>query len=458
MTNETNPDESHGAGGGNGLLSITRRSYLTLAAAVGGLSGIGGVAAATSVIDDFEQYGSETTLGDTYSNHTGAFDVVTDTAFGGDRSLYSNASGGQFINSTSGLDTYPSIGDTVEWYTWSEADAGDRLHFLAQSETDRDDHYSIDHSLRDDRMRIGMYVDGTSEYFAVDSNFTTTRDNRWLRHRLETEDTGSAHAFTYEIYEYNASGDDTLLNSLSGSDAEASISDGREFSTGGIGWLVYGRSGTQRWFDELTSVSAERTVSVSTAEATNVGESSATLNGSLDDLGGAGDADVYFEWGPSGDLSNATTPQTLSSTGAFDADITGLESDTEYEYRAVAEASDGDADTGSSVTFATTATADTPPTIDGYTVTEAGSPNPHAEITAEWTVSDADGDLERVTVEVFDSGGTLEDSARTSVSESTASGTDEFQIKHVDGQTFDVAVTASDASGATASRTETVTE
>jgi len=35
---------------------------------------------------------------------------------------------------------------------------------------------------------------------------------------------------------------------------------------------------------------------VSTQTATDVGNTSATLNGSLDDLGGADSADCYFEW------------------------------------------------------------------------------------------------------------------------------------------------------------------
>ncbi|PSQ17816.1 serine protease, partial [Halobacteriales archaeon QS_8_69_26] len=95
-------------------------------------------------------------------------------------------------------------------------------------------------------------------------------------------------------------------------------------------------------------------LSVATDSATNVGDTSATLNGTLSDLGGASSADVYFEYGPSGgSLSNTTSAQTLSSTGSFSADVSGLNSGTEYEYRAVADASDGTSDTGSLVTFTT---------------------------------------------------------------------------------------------------------
>ncbi|PSP80856.1 serine protease [Halobacteriales archaeon QS_1_68_20] len=95
-------------------------------------------------------------------------------------------------------------------------------------------------------------------------------------------------------------------------------------------------------------------LSVSTDSATSVGETSATLNGTLGDLGGASSADVYFEWGPAGgSLSNTTSAQTLSSTGSFSADVSGLDSGTDYEFRAVAQGSDGSSDTGGVQSFTT---------------------------------------------------------------------------------------------------------
>ncbi|PSQ17817.1 serine protease [Halobacteriales archaeon QS_8_69_26] len=120
--------------------------------------------------------------------------------------------------------------------------------------------------------------------------------------------------------------------------------------------------------------SSEPILSVSTDSASSVGTSSATLNGTLNDLGGASSADCYFEWRQSGASSwNVTSGQTLSSTGSFSEDISGLSESTDYEYRAVADASDGDSDTGSTSTFTTdssggcfitTATAGEGPTLD----------------------------------------------------------------------------------------------
>ncbi|WP_290809944.1 S8 family peptidase [Halovivax sp.] len=94
-------------------------------------------------------------------------------------------------------------------------------------------------------------------------------------------------------------------------------------------------------------------LSVSTNSATGIGTSSATLNGSLDDLGDASSADVYFEWGEAGgSLPNATSAQTLSSTGSFDDEIDGLTEGTDYEFRAVAESAEDD-DAGSTQSFTT---------------------------------------------------------------------------------------------------------
>jgi subtilisin family serine protease len=95
-------------------------------------------------------------------------------------------------------------------------------------------------------------------------------------------------------------------------------------------------------------------LSVTTDSASSVGTDNATLNGTLSDMGGASSVDVYFEWGQAGgSLSNTTSVQTLSATGSVSADISGLSSGTDYEFRVVAEASDGDADTGGVQSFTT---------------------------------------------------------------------------------------------------------
>ncbi|WP_459191481.1 hypothetical protein [Halosimplex sp. J119] len=94
---------------------------------------------------------------------------------------------------------------------------------------------------------------------------------------------------------------------------------------------------------------------VSTGSASNVETSSATLSGALDDLGRASSADVYFEWRESdADAWTATESRTLSSPDSYSEPVSGLSAATDHEFRAAADASDGDAAVGSLNTFSTT--------------------------------------------------------------------------------------------------------
>ncbi len=94
--------------------------------------------------------------------------------------------------------------------------------------------------------------------------------------------------------------------------------------------------------------------------------SSATLNGSLDDLGGADSAEVSFEWREIGASSwNSTAAETVTATGSFSHDLTGLSADTTHEYRATADASDGESVTGSAAEFTTAVALDRTLTFDG---------------------------------------------------------------------------------------------
>lgn len=89
-----------------------------------------------------------------------------------------------------------------------------------------------------------------------------------------------------------------------------------------------------------------------TTQDADYAEYEATLHGTLDDLGCASSADVYFEWGEIGsELSNTSSPETLTSPGSFQADTGWLNEDTQYSYRAIAEASDGDVAYGMTHTF-----------------------------------------------------------------------------------------------------------
>ncbi len=93
---------------------------------------------------------------------------------------------------------------------------------------------------------------------------------------------------------------------------------------------------------------------VSTGSASNVTDTAATLNGALDELGGASSADVYFEWRASETSAWTTTArETRTTTDSFGHRVSGLSPGVDYEFRALTDASDDESDTGSINTFTT---------------------------------------------------------------------------------------------------------
>ncbi|WP_207587447.1 fibronectin type III domain-containing protein [Halomontanus rarus] len=208
--------------------------------------------------------------------------------------------------------------------------------------------------------------------------------------------------------------------------------------------------------DVRTATTDERPV-VRTAQAAEIDDSTATVSASLTDLGGAASATVTFEYRAQGDDGwRSTDGQRLTEPGAVDAVVTDLESDTTYEYRAVATASDGYDAVGSVRTF-TTETASQPPVVDELRADENSPPNPHADLSVDWRVTDADGDLEVVTVTVRDGAGGVVYTAETDVAGSATSGSEAFGVKHGAGDTYTVTVETTDADGETTTERTTVT-
>ena len=104
-------------------------------------------------------------------------------------------------------------------------------------------------------------------------------------------------------------------------------------------------------------------LSVQTNAATDIEKFAATLNGELVELDDeAEDVDVFFEFGENVG-ENQTAAQVLTTTDTFD-EVVKTPSGQTIEFRAVAEAEDGDGETfvdeGDTLTFETT-----PATIDG---------------------------------------------------------------------------------------------
>ncbi len=77
-------------------------------------------------------------------------------------------------------------------------------------------------------------------------------------------------------------------------------------------------------------------ISLTTNIANSITVNSAQLVGTLVSLGNVSSANVSFEWGLTDNYENATSPQTKTSTGAFNAMISGLTPNTTYHFRAKA--------------------------------------------------------------------------------------------------------------------------
>lgn len=108
---------------------------------------------------------------------------------------------------------------------------------------------------------------------------------------------------------------------------------------------------------EITYDAAFITPTVASSAATSIGFYTATLNGDLSALGDATTVDRFFEWREVGAGTwNTTTKNAQTSTGTFNQAISGLSHSTNYEFRAVAEYTDGGTQAvyGSTLSFSTT--------------------------------------------------------------------------------------------------------
>ncbi|RZH66397.1 fibronectin type III domain-containing protein [Natrinema altunense] len=194
---------------------------------------------------------------------------------------------------------------------------------------------------------------------------------------------------------------------------------------------------------------------VETGGVVSVGEESATVAGELVALGGADAATVAIQYRDAGASTwHETGGETLSTSGTFDASLTGLASGTDYEYRTVVRA-DGVTETGATATLTTDA-ATHEPTVDALSGSDDSSPNPHADLAVDWQVSDADGDLSSVAVTIRDGNGRVVASETASVAGESADGSLTETVKHGAGTEYDVALTVTDETGATATDRTTI--
>ena len=215
--------------------------------------------------------------------------------------------------------------------------------------------------------------------------------------------------------------------------------------------------------------SPERVLAVSTDEATDVTDTTATLNGSLTELGSTDTVDVGFEYRHVDSNSWDTTgAESLTETESFSIPVTDLESGKEYEFRAVAIGAERE--TGSTATFETRSSTQ-PPVVEQFTATLETNRcrlislsrrglrmrrNPRAEVAVSWEVSSADGRLETVELVLADDEGDRIDEKSVDVDGDSVGGSDTFELNHRDGDTYECTIVVTDTEAQTASETTIV--
>ena len=156
------------------------------------------------------------------------------------------------------------------------------------------------------------------------------------------------------------------------------------------------------------------------------------------------------------DGGTARTASYNTDTGYYEDswDTTGV-SDGDHTLNASATDSAGNTST-SSITVTVDngggGGGDNAPAVDSFT-TSTRTTGPWTRVTGDWTVSDQDGDLDSVTLELVDSSGTVLDSSTQSVSGSSDSGSDELRTRD---NPSEMVLTVTDAAGNSTTATRSI--
>jgi len=197
-------------------------------------------------------------------------------------------------------------------------------------------------------------------------------------------------------------------------------------------------------------VTVSNGASVETVRSENVGNTSATLVGDLTSLGGADEATVYFEWKEQGGGGWETVgSRTVSSTGEFSVDLSGLTEGQEYTFRAVAETSS--VVRGAKLKFTTGNSGGSGLSIEEFNVTDK-STRVWNWFEVDWRVADADGELDTVITELRREGSTVV-SESTGVTGDSANFTHELRVR---GPVDDVRLSVNDVDNETKSETKSL--
>ena len=188
--------------------------------------------------------------------------------------------------------------------------------------------------------------------------------------------------------------------------------------------------------------------SVATLEPQDVTSEAATLRGDLRALGGADAGDVRFEWrAADSDAWTVAGEQSVESPTEFTHAVSGLDGDTRYEFRAVADAG-GETVRGTVVEFGALAAPvpDSAPTVETFDVTDR-SGSKWTRFDVDWTVADDEQDLDTV-ITTLEHDGQPVAAESTSVNGKSASYTHVLRVR---GEVDSIRLWANDTSNETVS-------
>ena len=200
--------------------------------------------------------------------------------------------------------------------------------------------------------------------------------------------------------------------------------------------------------DEGATHNASQDVSVSGNTSNNPPTADAGPDQSLTDSDESGDESVTL------DGSDSTDPDGDNLTFSWSLDGSEIGTGETYlhtfaigSHTITLTVSDGEFTHSDDVRITVSESAGSDaPTIDEVTVSDNSNPA-WTRVAVSWSVSDANSDLRSVTTELFDPSGNFVDSATTSVSGSSASGTDELGQKGGASGVYSVIVTVTDVAG-----------
>ncbi|MEI6316354.1 MAG: peptidoglycan-binding domain-containing protein [bacterium] len=134
-----------------------------------------------------------------------------------------------------------------------------------------------------------------------------------------------------------------------------------------------------------TSGACNSTPTVTASAASNITQTSATLNGSITVTGGENATTQGFNWGLTSLYGNTTTATGTFGVGTFTTDLSGLFCNTVYHYQAYAINSIGTGASSPDLTFTTSACTSAVQTWTSVDTTNVGEPTGYSWSSIAWS-------------------------------------------------------------------------